>query len=61
MPNDELLKTGLAVAYMLKARDKTAALFRAHEDAARQAKAGFWAQGGLAKTPHDWRKENKRQ
>ena len=61
MLNDELLKNGLAVTYMLKTRDKYVALLHAHEAQARQAKAGFWAQGGLAKTPHDWRKESNKR
>lgn len=56
MLNEELLANGLAVTYMLKKRDKYAAKLQADEERAKAARAGFWAQGGLAQQPREYRK-----
>ncbi|MEW5736023.1 MAG: thermonuclease family protein [Thermodesulfobacteriota bacterium] len=56
MLNLELIQRGLAVPYTWPPNVAHATEIAAAQDQARAARAGFWKDGGLAQSPHDFRK-----
>lgn len=55
MLNLDLVTRGLAIVYSWPPNTAHAAELAAAQAQAQAAKAGFWAQGGLRQSPHDWR------
>ncbi|MBU1611936.1 MAG: thermonuclease family protein [Proteobacteria bacterium] len=54
--NEDLVQNGLAIPFMLKKEDKHFQRIHTAQAKAKAAQSGFWSQGGLKKTPQEWRR-----
>lgn len=59
MLNEELVRNGLALPYMLKKNDPYYKRINAALRDAKQKDAGFWQQGGLEMEPRIWRRKHR--
>ncbi|MUM77235.1 nuclease [Pseudodesulfovibrio sp. F-1] len=60
MVNEELVRSGLALALPVRPNTAHAGRLARAEAEAREAGRGFWVQGGLKLTPAQWRKRHGR-
>ncbi|MBG0776967.1 MAG: thermonuclease family protein [Desulfovibrionaceae bacterium] len=57
--NETLVGRGLALPYFLPPNERYRARIETARDAARAARAGFWARGGLSEPPRQWRARHR--
>ena len=60
MLNEAIVRAGLAIPIRVKPNTRHFELFKQAEKEARDKRRGFWINGGLKKTPAEWRKDNPR-
>ncbi|QJT08898.1 thermonuclease family protein [Oceanidesulfovibrio marinus] len=56
--NVALIRAGLAVPFRSRSNIRLQPKILAAQQQAREARAGFWANGGLSLSPHDFRRRN---
>ena len=56
MLNEQLLREGLAVLLTIPPDVRYVERFKKAQEEARKNKKGFWAEGGLALSPSEWRR-----
>ncbi len=59
--NEKMIRDGYALVYTIPPNVKYAERFKIAQENARRQNAGFWKEGGLRKSPKEWRRENPRQ